>query len=259
MGATWGLFSAGFRHQTSYRFALVSGLLTNTFFGLVRTAVFLAVYRGRDEVSGLDVADAVTYVWILQAIFAVLWSPWIHELSTRIRSGEWTAELIRPGSLLGRHLAYDAGRTASLLVLRAPVPLAFAAVVFDLRLPTDPIGIALLLLSLVLAGFAACCVRFLIGSIGFWTPDFRGMFSLAFGPLYLLSGFVIPVEFFPEPMRTFATVGPLSALLRSPVAVAGGRDVVAALSLQVLWIGLLVIACHHVLDRATRRMVVFGG
>ena len=116
-------------------------------------------------------------------------------------------------------------------------------------------------LSLALAGFAACCVRFLIGSIGFWTPDFRGMFSLVFGPLYLLSGFVIPVEFFPEPMRTVATIGALSALLRSPVAVAvaGGRDVAGALALQVLWIGVLVVVCHDVLDRATRRMVVFGG
>ena len=259
MDASWALFSAGFRHQTSYRFALVSGLLTNTFCGLVRTAVFLAVYRGRDEVAGLDLADAVTYVWILQSIFAVLWAPWINELPTRIRSGEWTAELVRPGSVLGRHLVYDAGRTASLLAFRAPVPLVFAAVVFDLRLPTDPAGVAMLLASLLLAATAACCVRFLIGSIGFWTPDFRGMFSLLFGPLYLLSGFVIPVEFFPEPMRTFATVGPLSALLRSPVAVAAGRDVASALALQVLWIALLVLACQFVLERATRRMVVFGG
>lgn len=259
VGATWGLFSAGFRHQTSYRFALVSGLVTNTFFGLVRTAVFLAVYRSRDEVAGLDLADAVTYVWILQAIFAVMWAPWIHELPTRIRSGEWTAELTRPGPILGRHLAYDTGRTASLLVFRAPIPLAFAAIAFDLRLPTTPGGIALLLLSLALAGFAAVCVRFLIGTLGFWTPDFRGIFSLVFGPLFLLSGFVIPVEFFPGAMRTFATVGPLSALLRSPVAVAGGRDVAGAIGLQVVWIGVLVLACQWVLDRATRRMVVFGG
>ncbi len=238
---------------------MVSGLVTNTFFGLVRTAVFLAVYRQRDEVSGLDLADAVTYVWILQAVFAVLWSPWIHELPTRIRSGEWTAELTRPGSLLGRHLAYDSGRTVSLLIFRAPIPIVFAAIAFDLRLPTDPAGIALLLTSIAMAGFAAVCVRFLIGCIAFWTADFRGIFSLVFGPLYLLSGFVIPVEFFPEPLRSIAVLGPLSALLRAPVAVAGGRDVADAMAVQAAWIGVLVLTCQWVLDRATRRMVVFGG
>lgn len=259
MGATWGLFRAGLRHQTSYRFALVSGLLTNTFFGLVRTAVFLAVYRQREEVSGLDLADAVTYVWILQAVFAVTWSPWLRELPARIRSGEWSAELIRPGSVLIRHLAYDSGRTASILLLRAPIPLAFAAIAFDLRLPTTPGGVALLLLSLALAAFSAVCLRFLLGAIAFWSPDFRGIHSIVFGPVYLLSGFVIPVEFFPGALRVFATVGPLSALLRSPVAVAGGRDVAASIAIQVVWIGIFVVVCQFVLERATRRMVVFGG
>ncbi len=259
MGATWALFKAGLRHQTSYRFAMVSGLVTNTFFGLVRTAVFLAVYRQRDEVAGLDLADAITYVWILQAVFAVTWSPWLRELPTRIRSGEWTAELIRPGSVLGRHLAYDSGRTASLLLFRAPIPLAFAAVAFDLRLPTSPPGIAVLLVSLALAGFAAVCLRFLLGSIAFWSPDFRGIHSLVFGPVYLLSGFVIPAEFFPGPLRVFATIGPLAALLRSPVAVAGGRDVAGAIVVQAVWIGVFVVVCQWVLQRATQRMVVFGG
>lgn len=259
VGVMTGLFRAGFRHQASFRLALVSGLLTNMFFGLLRTAVFLAVYRDRASVSGLDETDAITYVWVLQAIFATMWAPWVHELPSRIRSGEWTAELTRPGPLLPRHLAFDLGRTAAILALRAPVPLVFAAIVFDLRLPTTPPAMAAFIVSLVIAAFAASCLRFLIGTIAFWTPDFRGIYSLIFGPLFLLSGFVIPVEYFPGAMRTLATVGPLATLLRAPVAVATGREVAAALALQVLWAGVLLGCCHLVLQRATRRMVVFGG
>lgn len=259
MSALIGLFRAGFRHQAAFRFALASGLVTNTFFGLVRTAVFLAVYRSRDEVSGLDVADAVTYVWVLQAVFATMWAPWQHEFPNRIRSGEWTAELTRPGALLPRHLAYDAGRTTAILALRAPAPLLFAAVVFDVRLPTTVPGIAMFVLSLAIAGFAASCMRFLIGSIAFWTPDFRGIYSLIFGPLFLLGGFMIPVEYFPVVLERFATLGPLGTLLRAPVAVATGRGVVEAIALQCLWAGLFALACHLVLHRAVERMVVFGG
>lgn len=254
-----GLFRAGFRHQASFRFALVSGLLTNTFFGLVRTAVFLSVYRTRGEVSGLELADAITYVWILQAVFATVWAPWLHELPTRIRSGEWTAELTRPGALLPRHLAYDLGRTMAILVLRAPVPLVFAAVVFDLHLPTTVAGIVALLASLLLAAFAASCIRLLLGSIAFWTPDFRGVTSLLFGPIFLISGFVIPIEYFPDVLRSFTVFGPLGALIRSPVAVATSRFVLSSLALQILWAGLLALACHLALRRATERMVVFGG
>jgi ABC-2 type transport system permease protein len=257
--ATAALFRAGFRHQASFRFALVSGVLTNAFFGVVRTSVFLAVYRETQEVGGLEQADAVTYVWILQATFAVVWAPWMLELAHRIRSGEWTAELLRPGSLFGRHFAYDAGRTSAILLLRAPLPLAFAAVVFDLRLPTTPVGVAAAVASLALAGAVAVCVRFLVGAIAFWTPDFRGVYALVFGPLFLLSGFVIPVELFPTALRWFAALSPLGALLRAPVAVATGRDVPEAIASQLLWVAAMVVVCHAVLRRATRRMVVFGG
>ncbi len=259
MEGSWGLFVAGFRHQASFRFAIVSGLITNTFFGLVRTAVFMAVYRDQGVVSGLTLVDAVTYVWILQALFAVTWAPWNQELPSRIRSGEWTAELVRPGSVLVRHLSYDVGRTMSILVLRAPVPLGFASLVFDLRLPTTPGLMVLFAISIVLASMTAVCLRFLLGSIAFWTSDYRGIQSLAFGPLYLVSGFVIPIEFFPEVLRIVGSLGPLGALLRAPVAVATGRDVAVALALQVVWVAVLASVCRYVLDRATRRMVVFGG
>jgi viologen exporter family transport system permease protein len=62
------LVSAGFRRQAAYRLALVSGLLTNLFFGVVRTSLFLALYQARPgmAVSGLDLQDALTYVWMIQ-------------------------------------------------------------------------------------------------------------------------------------------------------------------------------------------------
>ena len=253
------LFRAGFRHQAAFRFALVSGILTNAFFGVVRTAVFLAVYRSTEEVGGLDESDALTYVWLLQAVFAVVWAPWMLELPSRIRSGEWTAELLRPRSLLVRHLAYDAGRTLCVLAFRAPVPLAGAALLLPLDLPTTVAGVGALVLSLVLTALLATCVHFLIGSIGFWTPDFRGVYALAFGPLFLLSGFVIPIELFPDLLADVATASPLAALLRAPVAVATGREVTVALVSQVAWLVVLAGACGAVLDRASRRMVAFGG
>src|SRR6266540_3240767 len=43
----WVLLLAGYRRQAAYRLALVSGLATNAFFGLVRTTVFFALYRQR--------------------------------------------------------------------------------------------------------------------------------------------------------------------------------------------------------------------
>ena len=123
------LLGAGFRRQITYRLALAAGLVTAAFFGVVRTAVFFALYREQDQVAGLDVADAVTYVWVLQGLFAVVWAPWFWEQAEAIRSGEFVVELLRPGDLYLRLAAFDLGRTLSVLVTRTAPTLAVAALV----------------------------------------------------------------------------------------------------------------------------------
>jgi hypothetical protein len=134
------LLGAGFRRQTTYRLALAAGLATAAFFGVVRMAVFFALYREQDQVAGLDVADAVTYVWILQGLFAVVWAPWFWEQAEAIRSGEFVVELLRPGDPYLRLAAFDLGRALSLLVTRTVPVLAVAALVLPCACPAPPAG-----------------------------------------------------------------------------------------------------------------------
>lgn len=252
------LFRAGFRRQSLYRLAWLNGLATNVFFGAVQTALFLALYRQRGEVGGLDEAEALTYVWLRQAIFPLTWNAtWIYELPSRIRSGEWAVELTRPGHALVRHFAFDLGRAAFLLVVRCSWPVFAAGLVLDLDVPTEPLGLAALAASMSLVAVIGSQIRFLIGATAFWTPDYRGVYSLAFAPLYLISGFIVPVEFLPAAIETVARSSPLSAILVAPLEVATGHP--AALVLQVAWVAALAAASRAVSSSAVRTTVIAGG
>ena len=253
------LLGAGFQRQTSYRLALAAGLATNAFFGVVRTAVFFALYRERDQVAGLDVADALTYVWVLEGMFAVIWAPWVWEMAEAIRSGEFTVELLRPGDPYLRLLAFDLGRTLSILVTRTAPTLAVVALVLPLRLPPTLGGLALLAVSMVLAAVVSFQFRFLFGSAAFWTPDYRSMFMLVFPVLWLASGFVIPVDYFPGGLRVLVDWSPLIPLLMAPVRVATGRAAGLAVAGQVGWVLVLWLTGRLVLAVAGRRLVVHGG
>jgi ABC-2 type transport system permease protein len=257
--ANLALLRAGFQRQTTYRLALVAGLATNAFFGVVRTAIFFALYRERDQVAGLDVADALTYVWVLEGLFAVVWAPWFWELAEAIRSGEFVVELLRPGDAYLRLLAFDLGRTLSVLVTRTTPTLAVAALVLPLRLPGTAGGLALLAASLVLAAVVSFQLRFLFGSAAFWTPDYRSLFMLVFPVLWLVSGFVIPVDFFPGLLRALVDWSPLIPLLMAPVRVATGRSAGLAVAGQVAWVVFLWLAGRLALAMASRRLVVHGG
>ncbi|HWD46537.1 MAG TPA: ABC-2 family transporter protein [Actinomycetota bacterium] len=253
------LLGAGFRRQTTYRLALAAGLVTNAFFGVVRTAVFLALYRERDQVAGLDVGDALTYVWVLEGLFAVVWAPWFWEQAEAIRSGEFAVELLRPGDPYLRLAAFDLGRSVCVLVTRTVPTLAVAALVLPLRLPGTGGGLALLAASLVLAAAVSFQLRFLFGAAAFWTPDYRSMFLLVFPVLWLTSGFVIPVDFFPGPLRALVDWSPLIPLVMAPVRVATGRSAGLVVAGQVAWALVLWLAGRLVLAVASRRLVVHGG
>jgi ABC-2 type transport system permease protein len=205
------------------------------------------------------VADALAYVWILEGLFAVVWSPWFWEQAEAIRSGEFVAELLRPGDPYLRLLAFDLGRTLSVLVTRTVPTLTVAALVLPLRLPGTLGGLALLGASLVLAAVVSFQLRFLFGSAAFWTPDYRSLFMLVFPVLWLASGFVVPVDFFPGPLRALVDWSPLIPLLMAPVRVATGRAAGLAVAGQVAWVALLWLAGRLALAAAGRRLVVHGG
>jgi ABC-2 type transport system permease protein len=257
--AYWAVLLAGFRRQAAYRLAAVTGLVTNGFFGLVRTAIFLALYRQRGQVAGMDVGDALTYVWVLEALFGVIWVAWFWETAESIRSGDFVVELLRPGDLYARLLAFDLGRSVNLLLVRAAPALAVAALLLPLRLPASPAGLALFVASLLLAAVVGFQLRLLFSAAAFWTADYRSLWALVFPAVWLLSGFMVPVEYFPAPLRLVADASPLTALVMAPVRVASGRGAAAALAGQLLWVALLWLAGRLVLAVANRRLVVHGG
>jgi len=259
MAGYLGLFAAGFRRQSAYRWALASGMAANVFFGVFRTAAFLALYRQVERAGGLDVADALTYVWILQAVFGVAFAPWQMEFPESVRSGDFVVDLLRPGDPLARLAANDLGRSTFFLLARGVPQILVPGLFLDLRLPTAPPGIALLALSLFLAAAAAFEIRFLLSAPAFWTADYRGWMAMLFLALWLVGGFILPVEYFPGALRWIAENGPLAALLAVPVRVATGRDALAALALQLVWVAVLATACRAVMTGALRRLVAHGG
>jgi ABC-2 type transport system permease protein len=255
----WVLLKAGFRRQAVYRLALVSGLVTNAFFGVIRTSVFSALYRHRPEVAGLVRSDILTYIWLLEGLFGVIWATWVWEFAESVRSGDFAVELLRPGDPYLRLAAFDLGRCLNVLLTRLVPVLVLAAALLPLRLPTSPGGIAALAASLVMASVIGFQLRLLFGMAAFWTPDYKAGYSLIVPVLYLASGFVIPTDYFPAALRTVVEASPLFALMMAPVRVAVGLSAAAALAGQVVWLIALGAGSRALLALASRRLVIHGG
>ncbi len=255
-----------FRRYSTYRAATLAGIFTNSVFGVIYSYAYLALWHASPQAGGYDAADAVTYVWLAQALLmtvAVWGGGTTDDLTERIRTGDVAIDLYRPVGLVGWYLAGDLGRSAYHLLTRGLTPTLIGAVLFGIALPSSPTAAVGFAISLPLAVTVSFAIRFLVASTAFWLLDAQGIKVLAGAFAVFFTGMTLPLVLFPGWLGTLAQALPWAAYIQVPIDVWLGRhqggDLLAALAFQALWVVVLLALCHLVLHAATRKVVVQGG
>ena len=254
-----------FRRYSTYTAATLAGIFTNSVFGVIISFTYMAVWKESPHAGGYDVTDAITYVWLGQAMLmtvAVWGGGSTDELAERIRTGDVAIDLYRPTSLLGWWLATDLGRAAFHLLTRGVAPMLVGALLFDLRFPHGA-GWVWFALSMPLAVVVSFAVRMLVTASAFWLLDDTGVKQLNAICAMFMSGLMVPLVIFPGWTRDVAMALPWSAYLQVPADLwlghRTGWDAVGSLAFQAGWAAVLLTACSVVLGVAERRVVVQGG
>lgn len=257
---------SGFRRYITYRQATIAGSFTNVVFGFLRCYVLLAVAAGAvgGQPAGYRPDQLASFVWVGQGLLTVvsLWG-W-SELADRIRTGEVTADLLRPVHPVISYLAPDLGRAAHALIFRFVPPVLTGLLFFDLYLPGRWFTGPLFAVSVLLAVVGSLGMRFLINATAYWLHDARGplgLWTLAAG---VLTGLYFPLRFLPDGVAVAMWVAtPFPGFLQTPLDVFVERDpapVQAGLVvLQAFWAAVLLGLCVLVQRRAERRLVAQGG
>ncbi len=259
---TW----SGFRRYITYRQATIAGSFTNVVFGFLRCYVLLAVAASAvgGRPAGYDAAQLTTFVWVGQGLLTVvaLWG-W-NELAERIRSGDVTADLLRPVHPVVVYLAPDLGRALHALIFRFVPPVVVGLTFFDPYVPGRWLTVPLFALSVLLAVVGCMGMRFLVNATAYWLHDARGpliLWTLAAG---VLAGLYFPLRFLPDWLAvTLWVATPFPGFLQTPLDVLVERDPtpvqVGLVVLQACWAAGLLALCVLVQRRAERRLVAQGG
>ncbi|NYE38257.1 ABC-2 type transport system permease protein [Nocardioides cavernae] len=255
-----------FRRYSTYRAATLAGIFTNSVFGVIYSYVYLALWRANETAGGYDAQDAVTYVWLGQALLMTiaLWGGGTtDDLAERIRTGDVAIDLYRPVGLVGWYLASDLGRAAYHLLTRGLAPTVIGFVVFGIALPDSPVAAAAFAVSVVLAVVVSFTIRFLVASTAFWLLDQSGVKVMSGAFAIFFSGMMLPLVLFPGWLGTVANGLPWASYLQVPADIWLGKhlgaDLLVALGFQLGWAVLLLAACRGVVRLATRKVVVQGG
>ena len=123
--------------------------------------------------------------------------------------------------------------------------------------PASALALGLFVASASLGFLILFGIEFLIGVSAFWLVEVRGLYSLVmWGITGLLSGYFLPLEFFPRWLATLARALPFPAMVYTPAAVyAGsiaGATAIGAVLGQLAWVMVLLGAGLDILRRVDR-------
>jgi ABC-2 type transport system permease protein len=137
------------------------------------------------------------------------------------------------------------------------------AVFFPIVLPKSVGQWLALLVTLVLSLLVSFSWRFLVNLTAFWTPDARGIGRLAFSLSWFLSGFLMPLRFFPDWFVRLCDLTPFPAMINTVLEVylglLTGAELLKALGIQLLWIVILAALGQFVMRAGVRKLVIQGG
>lgn len=252
-----------FQQQLSYRTAMLAGLVTNLFFGVLRAFVIIALYHEQESINSISLQGAITYVTFSQAMIAFLWIFGSWDLMNSVITGSVGADLLKPIPLFWLWMARDAGRSVVNLLARGLPLFLIYALFFDLYFPARVEQWVGLVLALICGWLVSFSWRFLVNLAAFWSPDARGLGRVAFTVSQLFSGFLMPLRLYPDWFIQICNLTPFPALFNASIEIyigqLSGSGMWLAILGQLAWFLVLSVLAEIVLRIGVRRLVVQGG
>lgn len=214
----------------------------------------------RSPIEGIDASNFVWYLAITEWI--VLSVPLMHnDVERDVIAGDLVYRLTRPVPYPIARFAEGFGD----LVVRMAVLGVFGFTLAWLYTGQVPFGLlgglAVALLG-VAAGALTLVFYLIIGLLAFWIHDTRPVYWLWQKASFVLGGLIVPLQLYPDWLRTLAAWSPFSALLHGPGRIALGDSPEFALGVALrlaAWTVATVLAAALVYRRGLRTVTVGGG
>ena len=134
---------------------------------------------------------------------------------------------------------------------------------FHAQLPADLAAALLFALSVVLSFLVRVTFDFCISLFACYTLNGRGLHWIQWGVVSIFSGALIPLEFFPDWLKTVAGFLPFQAIISTPLNIylgnVQGSAAWIAIGLQGFWVFVLWLLGRLLLNRSLQALEIQGG
>jgi ABC-2 type transport system permease protein len=259
----WSITSGWFMANTVYAGSLFFTFISNVVYIVVVYFLWQKIYNGAETLHGMTFNDTFIYLTLAGSMFIIFrtWIEW--SMSRQIIDGSIITHLVRPVDYQLYTMAISLGQVLFQAVVVSIPSLIIVLVVFHANLPFGW-NLIFFPISLAMAYILSFTIDYMIGLTAFYTESIWGISTTKDVIVSVLSGALIPLQFFPESFQKVLQVLPFQAIYNTPLKVITSANLTFAdyaqlLGVQLLWIVILFIASRLFYQQAIKVLTVNGG
>ena len=254
----------GFVNILAFRLRYYTGIITY----LINVTVYYFIWRAvfanaAGPIAGFSLPQILTYVsvgWILRSFY---WNTIDQEMAYEVIEGKIAMDFIKPVSVQWMWLARAMGESAfRLILLTAPTAIVIA-LLFPVLPPASKLNFVFFLVAAIGSFFIMGALNFIIGTCAIPLTSILALIRAKFWLIELLSGLLIPLNFFPRSLQIVSSLLPFEHIAYTPLQIYLGRlslaQTLRLLGLEYFWVVALIFLGHLWWIRATRKITIHGG
>ena len=177
--------------------------------------------------------------------------------------GKIAMDFIKPVSVQWMWLARAMGESAFRLILLTAPTAIIVTLLFPVLPPASKLNFVLFLVAAIGSFFIMGALNFIIGTCAIPLTSILALIRAKFWLIELLSGLLIPLNFFPRSIQVLSSLLPFEHIAYTPLQIYLGRlslaETLRLLALEYFWVVALLLLGHLWWVRATRKITIHGG
>ncbi len=259
----FAIFKLGVKNQMAYKADYVASLL----FRIVRPLILLTVWAviflntGAPTIGGLTLTETAAYFFLVMPVTVMIGEDVTDTMQNDVQAGAVASARVKPMSyplnVLFRSLAVGAVDIAVLVV-----PLLLITI-FAFHLTLTPVALLLFVAEALIGLAIVNLFGFFIGTMTIRITNVYGLSSVFYNLTWLVSGAMMPLNFFPSYVQGLLALTPFPVMCYLPVAtLLGGVSVqqaVTGIAYSFAWAVALTALAYVWWKRVSKGMGSVGG
>lgn len=260
-----------FQTSIAYRLNVFLHLVGRILLLFIQVSIWRALYGGAAEVNSnlgmVSLSQMITYsiVSVAISIFAgtsIITNPVFIKVEEGIKSGQIAMDLIKPLNFRNYLFAESIGVKVFKLLFELIPLLVIGSSLFGILIPHWP-NLILFVITLGIALIIHFLITYLMALLGFWYLDAWHLGKFMEDLVYVMSGALVPLWFFPDFLARISEFLPFRLVYYTPIAIflekITVQESLGVIGQQLLWVGILYLLVQLIWSRAVNKLVVQGG